>query len=186
VPSIFTTAGLRAAGLIGPDGHWAAGKTTLVQLGDIVDREPDSLQIIRSLQQLQAEAPKAGGRVVVVLGNHEAMRVLGDNRYTTAGEYAAFADDRSPARREDLYLASRQKIEAAASRGGKATNRSRSTSRSATSCRTSPRRRTSTIGRTRAADQAVAGSRLRFFAGLGSGSKLRVSALPISPTRPTA
>jgi len=104
----------RDAGLIGPDGHWAGGKTTLVQLGDVVDREPDSLQIIRSLQQLEAEAPRAGGRVVVVLGNHEAMRLLGDNRYTTAGEYAAFADDRSPARREDLYLASRQKIEAAA------------------------------------------------------------------------
>lgn len=104
----------RAAGVIGPDGHWAGGKTTLVQLGDIVDREPDSLQIIRSLQQLQVEAPKAGGRVVVVLGNHEAMNLLGDDRYTTAGEYAAFADDRSPARREQLYIASREKIEAAA------------------------------------------------------------------------
>lgn len=104
----------RAAGIIGPDGHWAGGKTTLVQLGDILDREPDSLQIVRNLQQLEAEAPKAGGKVVVVLGNHEAMRLLGDDRYTTPGEYAAFADDRSTARREDLYLATRQKIEAAA------------------------------------------------------------------------
>lgn len=104
----------RNAGLIDAAGHWAGGRTTLVQLGDILDREPDSLQIVRSLQQLQAEAPRAGGRVVVVLGNHEAMNLLGDNRYTTPGEYAAFADDRSPARREDFYLANRQKIEAAA------------------------------------------------------------------------
>ena len=104
----------RAAGLIDPAGHWAAGKTTLVQLGDVVDREPDSLKIIRSLQQLTAEAPRAGGKVVVVLGNHEAMNLLGDERYTTTGEYAAFADDRSVARREQLYIAERQKIEAAA------------------------------------------------------------------------
>lgn len=104
----------RNAGLIDAAGHWAGGRTTLVQLGDVLDREPDSLQIVRSLQQLQAEAPRAGGKVVVVLGNHEAMNLLGDNRYTTPGEYAAFADDRSPARREDFYLANRQKIEAAA------------------------------------------------------------------------
>lgn len=103
----------RAAGIIDPAGHWAGGKTTLVQLGDIVDREPDSLKIIRSLQQLEAEAPRAGGRVVVVLGNHEAMNLLGDDRYTTPGEYAAFADDRSPARREQLYLSVAKKLEAA-------------------------------------------------------------------------
>ena len=103
----------RAAGIVDANGHWAAGRTTLVQLGDIVDREPDSLQIIRSLQQLQAEAPRTGGKVVVVLGNHEAMNLLGDDRYTTPGEYAAFADDRSPARREQLYIALRPKLEAA-------------------------------------------------------------------------
>lgn len=103
----------RAAGLIDADGHWAGGKTTLVQLGDVTDREPESLQIIRSLQQLTEEAPRAGGRVVVVLGNHEAMNLLGDNRYTTPGEYAAFADDRSPARREQLYISLRKKLEAA-------------------------------------------------------------------------
>ena len=104
----------RAAGLIDAAGHWSGGKTTLVQLGDITDRGPDSLQIIRNLQQLQAEAPRAGGKVVVVLGNHEAMNLLGDNRYVSAGEYASYADDRSPARREQLYMASRQQLEAAA------------------------------------------------------------------------
>jgi hypothetical protein len=104
----------RAAGLTDANGHWAGGRTTLVQLGDVTDREADSLKIIRSLQQLQAEAPRSGGQVVVLLGNHEAMNLLGDNRYTTPGEYAAFADDRSPARREQLYIANRQKIEAAA------------------------------------------------------------------------
>ena len=104
----------RAAGLMDANGHWSGGKTTLVQLGDILDRQPDSLKIVRSLQQLQTEAPQAGGQVIVVLGNHEAMNLLGDFRYTTPGELAAFADERSPARREQVYIANRQKIEAAA------------------------------------------------------------------------
>src|SRR5215210_7017798 len=89
----------QAAGIADAGGHWAGGPATLVQMGDIIDSGPDSLKIIRNLQQLQAEAPRTGGRVIVVLGNHEAMNLLGDNRYTTPGEYAAFVDDRSPARR---------------------------------------------------------------------------------------
>src|SRR4051794_18060263 len=60
----------RAAGIMGPDGHWAGGPTTLVQLGDIADRGPGTLGIIQSLQQLQREAPKTKGNVIVVLGNH--------------------------------------------------------------------------------------------------------------------
>jgi hypothetical protein len=104
----------KAAGIMAADGHWAGGKTTLVQLGDVADRGPDTLAIIRSLQLLQSEAPRAGGSVVVVLGNHEAMNLVGDDRYTTSGEYAAFADNRSPARRERVYMANRKQLEAAA------------------------------------------------------------------------
>jgi hypothetical protein len=104
----------RAAGVIGANNRWSGGRTTLVQLGDITDRGPDSLKIVRSLQQLQAQAPKSGGRVVVVLGNHEAMNLLGDLRYVTSQEFAAFADNKSVARRERIYMANRQKLEAAA------------------------------------------------------------------------
>jgi len=103
----------RNAGLIDAHGRWAGGKTTLVQLGDIVDREPNSLQIIRSLQQLQKEAPHAGGKVVVLLGNHEAMNLLGDYRYTTPGEFAAFADKDSAERRDRVYDVNQARIEAA-------------------------------------------------------------------------
>jgi hypothetical protein len=104
----------RNAGLIDRSGHWAGGRTTLVQLGDVLDREPDSLKIVRSLQQLQKEAPRAGGRVVVVLGNHEAMNLLGDFRYTTPGELAAFAGPNSAALRDRAYDQNRAAIEAAA------------------------------------------------------------------------
>jgi hypothetical protein len=102
----------RDAGLIDPTGRWTAGSTTLVQLGDVTDRGPDSLKIIRSLQQLEKQAPRSGGKVIVVLGNHEAMNLLGDYRYTTAGEYAAFVDSQSAALRNRVYENDHIRLEA--------------------------------------------------------------------------
>jgi hypothetical protein len=100
----------RDAKLVDASNHWAGGKTILVQTGDIVDRGADSLKIIRHLQQLDGEAKRAGGRVIVLLGNHEAMQVLGDLRYVTPGEYAAFADRQSGARRDAAYEANAKAI----------------------------------------------------------------------------
>lgn len=102
-----------AAGLSDGKGRWTGGSATLVQMGDIVDRGPDSLKIIRDLQKLQRDAPKKGGRVIVVLGNHEAMMMTGDMRYVHPGEYAAFADGESKDRRERVYEANRDRIQAA-------------------------------------------------------------------------
>lgn len=102
------------ARLIDPAGRWIGGKTLLVQLGDIADRGPGTLDIIADLKRLQVEAARSGGRVVVLIGNHEAMNATGDNRYVTADEYAAFVTPRSPAIRERFYIARRAEIEAAA------------------------------------------------------------------------
>jgi len=103
----------RAAGLIDAKGRWAGGQTVLVQLGDVVDRGPDSLKVIQHLMKLQREAPRKGGRVIVLVGNHEAMNMLGDLRYVHPGEYKAFADRDSGARRDRVYEANRAAIEAA-------------------------------------------------------------------------
>ncbi len=102
----------RNARLIDAGGHWTGGATTLVQLGDVTDRGADSLKIIRNLQQLEKEAPHAHGRVIIILGNHEAMNLLGDLRYTSPGEFAAFADGQSSDRRERAYQANKTAIEA--------------------------------------------------------------------------
>ena len=102
----------RDARLVDANGRWAGGKTVLVQLGDVTDRGPDSLKIIRSLQQLQKQAPRSGGKVIVVLGNHEAMNLLGDYRYTTPGEYAAFVDRQSAALRDQIYDNDHVRLEA--------------------------------------------------------------------------
>lgn len=103
----------RAARLIDADGRWAGGRTTLVQVGDIVDRGPDSLKIIRDLMRLEREAAAKGGQIVVLIGNHEAMMMAGDLRYVHPGEYAALADRRSDNRRADFYRANRSAIEGA-------------------------------------------------------------------------
>lgn len=101
-----------SAGVIGPKGQWTGGRTTLVQVGDVVDRGPDSLKIIRELMRLQKEAPRRGGRVIAVVGNHEAMNITGDLRYVTAGEFAAFAGRNSAELRDRLYEAKKAEIEA--------------------------------------------------------------------------
>ena len=103
---------LNAAGLTDARGRWSGGSSTLVQTGDVTDRGPDSLKIIRHMMILEREAPRAHGRVVVLLGNHEAMNVSGDLRYVSAGEYAAFADRDSAARRDAAFAANRARIDA--------------------------------------------------------------------------
>ena len=102
---------VRAAGLVGPGDRWSGGSATLVQLGDVADRGPDSLKIIRHLRQLQREAPRSRGKVIVLVGNHEAMNVTGDLRYVHPGEFAAFADRNSQRRRSDFYERNRALFE---------------------------------------------------------------------------
>ena len=103
----------RAAKLIDGKGAWIGANTVLVQTGDVVDRGPDSLKIIQDLVRLQREALRAHGQVIALVGNHEAMNVTGDLRYVSAGDYAAFTDRRSAERREALYTANKEVIEAA-------------------------------------------------------------------------
>ena len=100
------------AGLVDRRGRWTGGRTIFVQTGDIPDRGPDSRRIMRDLIRLQREAARAGGRVVALVGNHEAMNVTGDLRYVHPGEYAAFVDSRSTGRREGVYGVNRAAIEA--------------------------------------------------------------------------
>lgn len=100
----------RDAGLVDAANKWIGGRTLLVQTGDVTDRGPDSLKIIRHLQQLDGEAKRVGGRVIVLMGNHEAMQVIGDLRYVTPGEFAAFADRQSKTRRDAAYEANAKAI----------------------------------------------------------------------------
>ncbi len=102
----------QAAGMVDAHGGWSGGRATLVQVGDVVDREPESLKIVRDLMRLQKEAARQGGRVIVLVGNHEAMNMTGDLRYVVPGDFAAFATRHSAELRERLFEAKAATIEA--------------------------------------------------------------------------
>lgn len=93
----------RDAGLINDRGDWIGGRTHLVQLGDVPDRGADTRRIMDHLILLERQARRAGGYVHALIGNHEAMNVEGDLRYTVPGEFAAFADRNSTRRRDGYY-----------------------------------------------------------------------------------
>jgi hypothetical protein len=94
---------LREAGVIDQRQRWTGGKAVLVQTGDVVDRGADSRKALDLIRRLETDAPKAGGRVVALLGNHEVLRMLGDTRYVSEGEYAAFRSPDATDLRERYY-----------------------------------------------------------------------------------
>ncbi|MDJ0908965.1 MAG: metallophosphoesterase [Woeseiaceae bacterium] len=97
------TATLANAGVVDAEGRWSGGSTHLVITGDLLDRGPDSRLIMDYVMRLEAEAEAAGGRVHLLLGNHEVMNLVGDLRYVALEEYAAFAEDEDAEIRERWF-----------------------------------------------------------------------------------
>ncbi|PYV95592.1 MAG: hypothetical protein DMG89_21170 [Acidobacteria bacterium] len=94
---------LEHAGLIDKQNHWAGGKSTFVQTGDLIDRGPKPREVLDLMMSLEREASKSGGRVVSLNGNHEMMNLMGDLRYVTPENYASFAQSNSEERRRSAY-----------------------------------------------------------------------------------
>ena len=68
---------LARAGLTDGGDRWIGpASTALVVTGDIVDRGPESLGLVRRLASLREQASAAGGLVAILEGNHE-VQVLG-------------------------------------------------------------------------------------------------------------
>lgn len=63
------------------DGHWNFGEGHMVIVGDIFDRGEYVLDILWFMIRLEQEAAAAGGKVHVMLGNHEVMVLQKDIRY---------------------------------------------------------------------------------------------------------
>jgi hypothetical protein len=81
---------LQAAEVVDEKCNWVAGKTHLVQIGDVLDRGPDSRKAMDLLMKLEVQAAEAGGAVHALIGNHEAMVPMDDLRYVHPGELKAF------------------------------------------------------------------------------------------------
>jgi len=94
---------LRAARIIDRSGNWSGGRTHLVQTGDIHDRGPHARRILDLFMKLEKQAERAGGRVHVLIGNHEAMNLYGDLRYVPPEAYEAFRTPESEQVRQAFY-----------------------------------------------------------------------------------
>jgi hypothetical protein len=94
---------LTAAGLIDARHRWSGGNAVLVQTGDVTDRGAGVREALDLLMALEKEAAAAGGKVHMLLGNHEVMNMAGDTRDVSpealgslggeAGYRAAFGRD---------------------------------------------------------------------------------------------
>ncbi len=70
---------LKAARICSPSnvGQWAAGKATFVVTGDMIDKGPRPVAVLRLLIALKADAARVGGEVILLAGNHEAEFLAG-------------------------------------------------------------------------------------------------------------
>ena len=96
---------LARAGLIDAKQRWIGGKTTFVQTGDLMDRGAGVRAALDLLMALEPQAAAAGGRVQVLLGNHEVMNLIADTRDATPEIFRSFADGDSESRRERAFQA---------------------------------------------------------------------------------
>jgi hypothetical protein len=72
---------LAHAGLLDERRRWSGGDARLVQLGDCIDRGPQSDEVLDLVRRLQDEAPATGGEVVRLVGNHEMEPMRGEFGY---------------------------------------------------------------------------------------------------------
>ena len=105
---------LERASLADRSGRWTGGATSLVQVGDVLDRGVKVIEVLDLLMSLEAQAPSEGGRAITLMGNHEAMNLVGELRSVAQELYGKFADDQSEARRLAAFdahqkLAARQR-----------------------------------------------------------------------------
>jgi len=109
---------LKATGVVDDELHWAAGNAHFVQTGDVMDRGPDARKILDLLMRLEKESEEAGGKVHVLLGNHEELNLTGsafsNPDYVTRDQFVSFLPESYRRQQEDSL---RKKIVEARRRG---------------------------------------------------------------------
>lgn len=72
--------------VIDENHDWVAGGAHLVFLGDLFDRGSDVTKVLWFIHELEPKALKQGGKVHIVLGNHEIMTSTSDLRFLSIKE----------------------------------------------------------------------------------------------------
>jgi hypothetical protein len=99
---------LQRLGLANDVGQWSGGRTHLVLVGDLVDRGPRERDLLDLVRELVRQAELVGGRVHVLLGNHEIFALVRDLRYVAPEAYRGW---KSLERREDREAAWERYVE---------------------------------------------------------------------------
>ena len=94
---------LKTTGLIDNGLKWSGGRAQLLQTGDYTDRGEGTRAVMDLLMALESQAKDAGGRAIVLLGNHEVMNLIGETRDVTREIFATFADANSEKKRQQAW-----------------------------------------------------------------------------------
>jgi hypothetical protein len=76
------------------DAHdaWVGGALHVVQLGDMIGRGNDERQVLDFLFDVRAKAEAAGGKLHLLVGNHEIMGARVDNQAVGANPFSGYDD----------------------------------------------------------------------------------------------
>jgi hypothetical protein len=91
------------AGLMDALQRWTGERAVFVQTGDFTDRGPGVRRVMDLLMGLEQKARFERGEVVLLLGNHEVLNIIGDLRYVTPEIVRAFSDGRSDLRQQEEW-----------------------------------------------------------------------------------
>lgn len=105
---------LKRAKVVDDKLNWIAGKTHLVQTGDILDRGDNAKDVFDLIKRLEIEAEEAGGKVHMLLGNHEEMNITAtafrQPTYVTPKQFQSFLPDDFRTKKEAEFRKQLQKI----------------------------------------------------------------------------
>ena len=104
---------LKAAGLVDDNLKWSGGKTHFVQTGDIMDRGDYPRDVFDLIKSLEIEAAEVGGKIHMLLGNHEEMNITGivfrNPGYVSPKQFASFLPDDYRKKKENEFRSQLQK-----------------------------------------------------------------------------
>lgn len=87
-----TRKAFQLAGAMNENDEWIGGELTIVQLGDMIGRSDDERQVLDFLFAARDKAEAAGGRVHLLVGNHEIMGARVDNQAVGLNPFPGYED----------------------------------------------------------------------------------------------
>ena len=80
---------LASAGLMDSNQNWSGGSSLVLVVGDSIDKGPNTVDILDLWMKLIPQADAAGGKIIHLLGNHEAEFLSDPNDDKKAADFIA-------------------------------------------------------------------------------------------------